>query len=71
MAGVEDARHDCVICAGEGETEGLVDEVDVRPAGNVVLAQGDSPQVVLADDPQVAPAVPVAFRRGGPPGKAA
>jgi len=64
VVGVEDALHDRVVAAGEGEAGGLVDEVDVRAAGNVALAQDDSSQVVLTDDRQVAPAVPGAYRRG-------
>jgi hypothetical protein len=64
VVGVEDALHDRVVAAGEGEAGGLVDEVDVRAAGNVALAQDDSSQVVLADDRQVALAVPGAYRCG-------
>jgi hypothetical protein len=55
MIGTEDALDDRVVAAGKGETGGLVDEADVRAAGNIVLAQDDSPQVVLADDRQAAP----------------
>ena len=64
VVGVEDAFDDRVVAAGEGETGGLVDEADVRAPGNVVLAQDDPSQVVLANDRQAAPVL-VAYRRRG------
>jgi hypothetical protein len=60
----EDALEDGVETVTEHMSRHEVDQPDVRPAGDVMLAQHVPAQVVLPDDRKVPTAVPSADLRG-------